>query len=362
MKKILYLIALLLLAACAEEEKLTHSIVYDNDFALTDNPDDAVQHERYLLYKEFGVPVYFNDTIVRKDKGTDRQGNPLYAYETVDLNWTFSGYNRSVTYKYHYLTDPQEQLNALAYVRQYLNTVSRPMRPFSIMLADTLTVSTASKTERPYYHVGFRTLVFAQIKNLTNKDTVAAQIQKVIKSMISDRIKANKDVCARFAHSATQKGWYYRDWNSLGNCPTIVEWQGKSWTLSVNELFNEPPYTPYNNENIVTRLTQERPGQSPYVATVAEAITIRQKMLDEMGNYGFIRGWKQTATYSPNDDGEDREYYVQAILHLGEKGFKKRYGNSKLVMEKYQILADFITNTLGVSLDYDGISAVEVTP
>lgn len=344
---------LLLLAACSSEDPIVPGAAPANDFTIADNPDDPVQHARYELYREYGVPVYFNDTIAKRQKGTDLQGNPIYSYETVDLAWTFSTYTHNVKYSYQYITDAAEQLRALDYVRDYLKTVSKPMRPFSIMVADTLTVQSSNKIEKPVYHVGYRTLVFAQVKDLTDPAERSTQIQSTINSMISDRVRANREVCARFSENAKEKGWYYTEWSKLPNCPTITLWMGKSWIISVNGLYDEPPFTTYNNEDLIAVLTQTSPAGTPWVSDYDEAIAIRKNMLAEMANYGFLRGWKDTGRWTPRTDDEDREYYLQAMLHLGDGGFRQRYGAYKLVMEKYEPLYEFVTQQLGVNLDYN---------
>ncbi|MDO5075163.1 MAG: hypothetical protein Q4D66_04715 [Bacteroidales bacterium] len=354
MKKIAYLFALLVLTACGSEAPIVPHIDYANEFTIQDNPSDPVQHERYAIFKEFGVPVYLNDTIAIREKGSNYDGTPRKIYETVDLNWTFSGYDRGVKYTYDYLTNPDEQLRSLQFVRFYLKTTPKGLRPFSIMLADTLTATSNNKVEKPIYHVGFRTLVFAQIKDITSEDSIKQQVDKVIKNMITDRVSANKTVCARFANVSSEKGWYQSSWTELGNCPTLTKWQSKTWALSPNALYNEPPYVTYDGEDFVTLLLAGGAAGESYVGSLEEAEAIRQEILNEMGNYGFIRGWKHTGVESPGDDKEDREYFLQAIIHLGDKGFRARYGNSKLVMEKYNILANFIVQELGYSLDYDG--------
>lgn len=354
MKHLLSILLLITMVACSsDEDTLSQTLSYENTFAIVDDPSDSVQHERYLLYRDYGVSIYFNDTVTRKPKGNDWKGNPVYAYETIDLNWTFSGYNNSVTYTYDYITSPEEQMQSLRYVRRYLQRVSKPMRPFSIMLADTLTVASNSNVDRPKYHVGFRTLVFAQMKDITDTTVMDSQFVQVIRNMIFDRVKANREVCARFANSAIENAWYGKEWKQL-NCPTLSKWLTTSWVLNGNTLYNEAPYTTYDNEDIITLLTRINIQGTSYVETYEEALEIRKKMITEMGNYGFIRGWKQSGSYAPNDDTEDRGYFIQAILELGEIGFQARYGNSPLVMEKYKILADFITQELGVNLEYDG--------
>ena len=238
MKQLLFLLLPLLFFACKSEESITPAVTFERDFAVVDNAADPVQHARYEIYKKYGVPVYFNDTVAVHG-GTAPADSASRRYETVDLNWTFFGYSRGVEYRYDYLRTAEEQLRALRFVDAYLGKISRQMRPFSVMVADTLTVSSANKVEKPIYHVGFRTLVLARVKDITAEDSVKAQIAEIVNSMVSDRIKANRELCGEFADVSTQKGWYDLEWKRLNEtspCPTVIEMGKKSYVLSVNAL------------------------------------------------------------------------------------------------------------------------------
>lgn len=358
MKNILYLLVPLLFLACKGEDTITSSLDYTDDFSITDSADDPVQHARFEIYKKYGVPVFFNDTIVAHNTGTDGQGREMKRYETVNLNWTFFGYSQGITYTYDYLRSPEEQLRALRFVDSYLSTLSKPMRPFSVMIADTLTVTSANKIERPIYYVGFRTLVLSQIKDITTSDSVKMQISKIVNSMVSDRVKADRTLCGRFADVSSQKGWYDMEWKKLNEtspCPTTLRLLKKSYMFSPNALFDQPPYTTFDHEDIVTLLLKDF-GTGAAVNTEEEAIALRDSIITEIGTFGFIRGWNQSGSFGPRDDEEDREYFVKAILYLGNGGFRQRYGHLPIVMQKYEILHDFIEKTLGVNLNYNTLS------
>ena len=86
------------------------------------------------------------------------------------------------------------------------------------------------------------------------------------------------------------------------------------------------------------------------VADKEEAEEVLSTIVQEIGNYGFIRGNKNTGSYSPADAEEDRNYFVQAILTVGDEVFNERYGRCALVMEKYELLKDFMVNELGLEL------------
>ncbi len=351
MKRLLYISALsIAFCACAKEEpELTHKVQYVNDFVVEDVPDDSVQHERYLIYKDFGVPVFFNDTI-KKRESFDRSGNPVYSYETVDLNWSYTDYQGKIKYRYKYLTDKGLQMRALKITRRYLSKTSKPMRPFSIMLADTLTISSPSTVTRPLYHVGYRTLALSQIARISD-DEIDNVINKTIRSMVYDRVSSNKDLCAQFGEKAVKSAWYRQRWSDLGNCPNLAKWVLLNWAITANSLFNDPPYETFDNEDAADMLEKLEE-----VGSREQAESIRQAMLQEIGNYGFIRGEHRVTSGSPKSLEEDCKFFVEAIMFLGEQGFKQRYGHLPLVMEKYNILAKYITNVLQVDLNYNGIT------
>ena len=88
-----------LLLACQKEDGITPGTGFENLYTIQDDPNDSIQHKRYELYTTYGVPVFFNDTIGKVFVKTDVNGDSVFRYETLDLNWAFSGTNSgSVTY------------------------------------------------------------------------------------------------------------------------------------------------------------------------------------------------------------------------------------------------------------------------
>ena len=350
MKKLwLLLISVLMLTACSEDKISGDGVDLTNEFEITDDPNDPVQHERYQIFKEYNVPVLFNDTIAKRQIGTDLYGKPVMQYETVDLNWDFDSYSNSVQYVYDYLKTDESKMDALRFVRKFLEMCSKRMRPFSIMVANNLTSKpeSSSLAEKQYVS-GFRTLVFYNVSNLSDDD-IKTTARDVIYDMVAQKVKANKDLCAMF--EAVSSKYYYRTWEELGGCSTCLEWSKKNTLISTNNLYYGMPY------NAVEGTTQaykydfvDLVLSRDMVEDKAEAESLRSTIVQEIGNYGFIRGGKNTGSYSPADAEEDRNYFVQAILTMGDEVFNVRYGRCALVMEKYELLKDFMVNELGLEL------------
>ena len=103
-----------LLLACQKEDGITPGTGFENLYTIQDDPNDSIQHKRYELYTTYGVPVFFNDTIGKVFVKTDVNGDSVFRYETLDLNWAFSGTNSgSVTYQVTRLTDPGLMMKSL---------------------------------------------------------------------------------------------------------------------------------------------------------------------------------------------------------------------------------------------------------
>lgn len=345
MKKLIYFIAVsLMIIACSKEDSLENNINFEDVFAIVDNPSDPVQHERYNIYKEYDVPVYFNDTIASKQVGVDYYGKPIIRYETVDLQWSFDSYDQNASYRFNFLAKEQDKLNSLKFIREYLEICNEPMRPFSVLLVDTLTVGTGEDISKPVYHVGYRTLVIAQVKDITSNDSIALVSKEIIQNMIKDKISADRNLCARFAAISSLQNWYFMIWDD-SNAPTVTKWRARSWLLSPTYLFHGEPYKQDEGQDFVEIILD-----MGLVGSEEEAIAERNLMLQEIGNYGFIRSSNTSAAMSPASDEEDRDFFLRAMLYLGANKFTERYGEHPLIMEKYKILHDFITEELGLEL------------
>lgn len=340
---------LLTIASCGEEKLSGDGVDLTNEFAIEDNAADEIQHERYLIYKEYGVPVLFNDTITVRQIGTDIAGKPIMQYETVDLNWDFDSYSNSVDYKYEYITTDEDKAKALHFVRQFLSQCSKRMRPFSIMVARNVTTEpeTTSLKDKKYIS-GFRTLVFFGVTDL-DENEIQTTASEVINDMVTQKVKADRDLCSQFEEVSSK--YYYRAWDDMGGCSTYLSYKEQNSNVSPNTLFYGAPYNAVEGNTAVHRLDLcDLLVSRNLVADREEAESVRASIVAEIGNYGFIRGNKNTGALSPTDAEEDRNYFIQAILSLGDEGFNSRYGRCSLVMQKYSLLYEFITNELGITL------------
>lgn len=348
MKKIFIFLALACVAYACGNDTITPIMTVESAFDIQDDPSDPVQSLRHQLFAEYNVSVLFRDTIAATQVGTDYWGDPIIRYETVDLNWTFDGYEQDIRYEFDYITEPEAQLAALEVARAYLEMCSPAMRPYSILLTDGMrSVSGSDKTERELF-IGFRTLVLTRLDEVVGEEAVAEKARSVILSQVKNRVTGNKQLCNQFYLVSEQQGWYNQIWKLMDNCPTInanTAQATRGWNF-VN-LFHGAPYplpAVGGGRDYVEHMQYVFRDQY----TVEQLEATRAQMLREMGNFGFIATDRSAMT--PSSKEMDLDLYLRAMLYLGSKDFEDRYCASPLVAEKYEMLRDYIENTLRVEL------------
>ena len=158
-----------ILFSCGEDA-LKPEIDFSSPYVMQDNPSDPIQHRCYEVYKQYGVSVFFTDTITKEYIGDDHFGKPLYKSETLDLNWDFtSNSSKGSKYVFDYLKDAEQQTNALRFVDIHLRKVSKSMRPFTILLTDSIHRIKGTETTDYQYVSNFRVLALAKLRDMTDR-------------------------------------------------------------------------------------------------------------------------------------------------------------------------------------------------
>ena len=103
--------------------------------------------------------------------------------------------------------------------------------------------------------------------------------------------------------------------------------------------------------NCFTQTTIDRIMSIGIFATMEAYEEVRAELIADIGRFGFISGYSRSSkTQSPEDVSTDLGYYIDTLLAIGKEEFVNRYGGSELVMEKYNMLVDYIEGELGVAI------------
>lgn len=172
MKQIgLYILLICLLLACQKEDGITPGIGFENLYTIQDDPNDSIQHKRYELYTTYGVPVFFNDTIGKVFVKVDVNGDSVFRYETLDLNWTFSGSNSgSVTYQVTRLTDPDLMMKSLRFAEIFLKNSQPALYPYALWLTEKCYQLSSAGVEQKEIISRYRNLMFSWIDQMKEEE------------------------------------------------------------------------------------------------------------------------------------------------------------------------------------------------
>lgn len=338
---IILLLAYMALNGCQKNEGLLEKVQLENLYAIKPQPNNPVQQKRYELYKTYGVPVFFNDTIGRNFIQKNLLGDSIFVYETLDLGWNFTSRNKA-GFRYEYITDPEQQLQNLRFVEAFLKETSAPLRPFSILCAKKIT-SDAKAITLEYtlpdtdgettshilsFYSGVRALAFPDAARLGQNEDQAQKIaQLVIKSMIRDKmLNFVSQLEEFFALAKADKDLYDKNWTTLN--PKLTPGFDTS-------LLSDAIAAYYiNNYDYTWEMIEE------------ERAAIRQAI----GPFGFIYGQKSLPYYSPYDADADLKLFIDEMLRYNRADFEKYWGAYPKVMQKYKILYQFIEKEFQIKL------------
>lgn len=343
-KYIFFLLLAFVWASCEKEDDLKPKIDYFNLYTITDNPNDSVQHLRYEIYTEYGIPVYFTDTVGKYPLAVNVHGDTVYEYELLDLNWGFTSSaedDRDIIYDF--LDDDTKKYNSLLFVKKFIESSAPSLRPLSMLVVDTLRVKESAlgyARQRELHN--FRTMVWADVTTLTE-----AQQEELIdltcKNLVGEKIQNYTYEITQFQMVSDQ--YYNTRWPERlpydSECILVEVDESQMFGGNLSSWFGQMYAEYYMTEgirdhNTIVSLINEERGR--YCAIV--------------GAWGFVYGYGALASSQAPSADDDLTCYLERMLSDNSAAwFEKYYSNYPLVMKKYEILYNLIVNEMGVKLD-----------
>src|SRR5687767_6146065 len=161
------LLSMLMTGSCSKKEAaLAPSNKDENYLVVNDNPNDPIQHVVYELYKATGIPVFYNDTIARRQVG-DSAGIPQYFYIKLMVNYS-PATGASNNLNYTLLPKERRVKSMLDLLKNELLTVLPPLP--SVFLTDSLFTPLPGIPIIRDAHVGFNTVAIRAV----DPDTMSA--------------------------------------------------------------------------------------------------------------------------------------------------------------------------------------------
>lgn len=296
---ILYMVcglwAAALLGAC-KEDGLTPSYEYRFDTFMPDpEANDPTSVLRREFYAETGSYVFFNDTLRQTLLGYDYNGDPYYFTERVDLGYELGSTTTPKEYEYVYLSGVEEQRKAVEFLKDYvLVHFSEGLMPFSWLLVDVLRIPS-----------DYGPTVTADA--VCGERCVGVTCHYALQALEDGNVDALETEAIRIIN-AFFSTWILPHGESFGEFRKV----------SQNYYSGTFTYTD-NADN--TRILREAGFLMPGV--------------DDLGN-------QSNGCYP--DFNRDLSSYVSYALSMDEEMMEAAFGQYPLVMEKYRIMVETLTN------------------
>lgn len=251
---VLPLLGIMFLTACSEEE--TTFTDYEKDWFQLEDSSDPAQHAAYEFFKQYSIPIFFNDTIGTQQR-VDVFGHEYTYYKTLTLNAAIGGGQSSYGDAF-YNTFIYADRSVIPDAIQYLRTQLMPTIPSFLHIHSILLVESINGSSDDVY-VGLNTLVITKASLLASYQ--ADQTKKlravILRSYIGKKLTSDinyEEGLKRFygvsrsiyeAHDVYNYSTWYFNANNMPGCPfDPYDWsvQAKDKMLWAGFLDAAPPY------------------------------------------------------------------------------------------------------------------------
>ena len=182
-----YICGILLFSSCYKESDLTPSY-FDQNWYILEDSDDPLDHLRYEVYKECGVPIFYKDTIGSQNRGVDAFGEPIMYYEVInpEYNMIYIGIKKVV---YELSDKPDDLMLGVKFIQERIlpELISPFLYPRCFLLVNDLTLSNATKYEANCFRGTMTTLV-SHVKEL--KDMEEDGLHRLAMEVVGEQIGA----------------------------------------------------------------------------------------------------------------------------------------------------------------------------
>lgn len=340
MRNVIYILLIVLISGCQKEDALKPNLEYDHLYVIEDDPSDPVKHRVYEIYKQYDVPVYFNDTIGKIFMKNNIHGNPVYRYETLDLGWSFTSYSNT-KYHYEYMIEAEERMKALDIIENYLKLASKALYPYNFFVVKSASTEDTQGGIKNYkagdFVINFRSLLMTGDWVSSGVEGLPADMRR---EMVKNKIMNYKDLLSAF-NNTSKAEWYDVSYKSLNPnhfdalvVPNEFEW--KYETMAPPEYYFGPGCFETNWW-----------GAKEFTLEGLE--NFRAAVRLKIGLWGFVSSG-YTGGSTPIDTEHDLTAYISEMLNYSREEFGELWGASPLVMKKYDILYEIVANELGVEL------------
>lgn len=306
----LLLAAAMLNMACNDEE-IIPSGNERNWLVVEDNPADQLDHTRYEVFVQTGIPVYYNDTIGSEQR-TTLAGQPYTYYEVLQVFYKPGSITPSdKTANYSLPHRRSDVLPVVEFLRdEVFPQLPKEMYVPSVLLTDTLNSSSGTVSFK-----GLNTIVLSNVDKFATLDAAGrkAYSSAFLRAVVASSLMAYEEV------------WLEENFFAL--------------TYAVNPDNQAYLYSTATIGYAVYKALQNFPLEEQHLATLG-FIGTRTPPIPSMAE----RLW------TVPEKAQDVSQFCEAIFTYPEAMFTELHGDEPVVMEKYHVMRERLKK-FGFSLE-----------
>ncbi len=290
-----YICGLFLFGSCYKENDISPSYLDRNWYVLEDS-ENPLDHQRYLVYKEYGIPIFYKDTIGSQNRGVDAFGEPVIYYEVINPDYTIETMFKKTTFE---LSEQEDDLiNGVKLIGERVmpELISPVLYPRCFLLVKKITLSNVSSYEANCFR-GMMTTLVSCVEKL--KDMSDAELKRLAMEVVGEQI-----------------GAYLAD-----SC--VVELES---FINVSRKEVNPTGTLYSFRLLLS--------SSPKMAPVE--------------NYGFLSFDRKEANNANTcftvTEQRDVMDYVTEVYMNDDVAFKEKYKDYPYVLKKYDLMKKVVAD------------------
>lgn len=277
--------------SCDKEDELEPLGMKEDYFTVSPDATDPLSVMRREFHKKNGIHLFFTDTLRHEQRGTYADGTPFWYTETIDLNYAIPN-SGSNDYRLTYLANQTDREESIRFVENYIiPRLGGNLRPYSLLLLQQL-----------HTYDSYRDRLVVQ-DFCNNFRCLAISTGSVI-GKSDDEKKAF----------------------GVGIFKSIITNKLSDELLKEFYVFCDPYYNEdYEDCDLPS-------GMDPDNMSLHDVRTI-----------GFLRE-AYTGAYYFRSKNNDRNDYITAVFDTPELEFKAAYVDYPVVLQKYDILKQIITD------------------
>ena len=285
--------------SCGKEEKPEATDWDINWFEIRDKPG-VLNQAIYKVYKETGIPIFYNDTLGKQITGWDYEGNPVVHYELLRPGYTIQ--SMSFTNDY-YLSKDSLSLSAGVEVfhKHVLKRLPKDYFSKSYLFVDSL-IKNESYSEWTWKEYRF--------------------VQKAMSTTIVGSLSGFKEL-----DEAEKIKWADKVLGGL-----LAPYIQSKYATRLEKEYYSLSYTPKG----ASRYHYPIP-QSKFIPPI-------RRKAEYWGFFGFVDG--KGGNMSPREEGDVAAFISRAVSKQSAEEFYKEYEKWPKIKGKYKIIREILKEVL----------------